>query len=210
MMNALESLNWRYATKKFDANRTLTDVQVDQLLEAGNLAASSYGLQPYKLLVIKNQDLQDQLVAHSYNQRQVADASHVIVIAVRTDVNADYISAFSERVEKTRGLDAGTMNTYRDVMVGTIGKLSAEDLFQWSAKQTYIVLGTMMAAAAQMEIDTCPMEGFVPAKYDELLDLKSKNLRSVLVLPVGYRAEDDATQHQKKVRLPLDEIVVRV
>ena len=209
-MNTLESLNWRYATKKFDANRTLTDVQVDQLLEAGNLAASSYGLQPYKLLVIKNQDLQDQLVAHSYNQRQVADASHVIVIAARTDVNADYISAYSDRVEKTRGLDAGTMDASKDVMLGTIGKLSPEDLFQWSAKQTYIVLGTMMAAAAQMEIDTCPMEGFVPAKYDELLDLKSKNLRSVLVLPVGYRAEDDATQHQKKVRLPLDEIVVQV
>ena len=122
-MNTLESLNWRYATKKFDADRTLTDAQVDQLLEAGNLAASSYGLQPYKLLVIKNQDLQDQLVAHSYNQRQVADASHVIVIAVRTDVNADYISAFSARVEKTRGLDAGEMDTYRDVMVGTIGKV---------------------------------------------------------------------------------------
>ena len=209
-MNTLESLNWRYATKKFDANRTLTDVQVDQLLEAGNLAASSYGLQPYKLLVIKNQDLQDQLVAHSYNQRQVADASHVIVIAARTDVNADYISAYSDRVEKTRGLDAGTMDASKDVMLGTIGKLSPEDLFQWSAKQTYIVLGTMMAAAAQMEIDTCPMEGFVPAKYDELLDLESKNLRSVLVLPVGYRAEDDAAQHQKKVRLPLDEIVVQV
>ena len=209
-MNALESLNWRYATKKFDANRTLTDVQVDQLLEAGNLAASSYGLQPYKLLVIKNQELQDQLVDHSYNQRQVADASHVIVIAVRTDVNADYISAYSDRVEKTRNLDAGTMDTSKNVMLGTIGKLSAEDLFRWSAKQTYIVLGTMMAAAAQMEIDTCPMEGFVPAKYDELLDLESKNLRSVLVLPVGYRAEDDVAQHQKKVRLPLDEIVVRV
>ena len=158
----------------------------------------------------RNQDLQDQLVAHSYNQRQVADASHVIVIAARTDVNADYISAYSDRVEKTRGLDAGTMDASKDVMLGTIGKLSPEDLFQWSAKQTYIVLGTMMAAAAQMEIDTCPMEGFVPAKYDELLDLESKNLRSVLVLPVGYRAEDDAAQHQKKVRLPLDEIVVQV
>jgi len=209
MMNTLESLNWRYATKKFNADRTLTDAQVDQLLEAGNLAASSYGLQPYKLLVIKNQDLQDQLVPHSYNQQQVADASHVIVIAVRTDVNADYINAFSARVEETRGLDAGAMDAYRDVMLGTIGKLSAEDLYQWSAKQTYIVLGTMMAAAAQLEIDTCPMEGFVPAKYDELLDLESKNLRSVLVLPVGYRAEDDSNQHQKKVRQSLDEFVVR-
>ena len=90
-MNILESLNWRYATKKFDANRTLTDDQVNQILEAGNLAASSYGLQPYKMLVIKNQELQDKLVPHSYKQNQVADASHVIVIAVRTDVDADYI-----------------------------------------------------------------------------------------------------------------------
>lgn len=209
-MNTLESLSWRYATKKFDADRTLTDAQVDQLLEAGNLAASSYGLQPYKLLVIKNQDLQDQLVAHSYNQQQVADASHVIVIAVRTDVDADYIGALSARMEQERGLGAGTLDPYKGMMLGTIGKLSPEDLYQWSAKQAYIVLGTVMAAAAQLEIDTCPMEGFVPAKYDELLDLESKNLRSVLVLPVGYRAQDDAAQHQKKIRLPLDEIVVRV
>ena len=209
-MNILESLNWRYATKKFDADRTLTDDQVNQILQAGNLAASSYGLQPYKLLVIKNQELQDKLVPHSYNQNQVADASHVIVIAVRTDVDADYIGAFTERVEKDRGLDAGAMDTYKGMMLGTVGKLPPEDLYQWSAKQTYIVLGTMLAAAAAMEIDACPMEGFVAEDYDELLDLKSQNLRSVLVMPVGYRSEDDAAQHQKKIRQSLDEIVVRI
>ena len=109
-MNTLESLSWRYATKKFDANRTLTDDQVNQVLEAGNLTASSYGLQPYKLLVINNQELQEKLVPHSYNQRQVADASHVIVIAVRTDVNADYISNFTAVMEKERSLDAGAMD----------------------------------------------------------------------------------------------------
>jgi len=209
-MNTLESLSWRYATKKFDANRTLTDDQVNQILEAGNLTASSYGLQPYKLLVINNQELQEKLVPHSYNQRQVADASHVIVIAVRTDVNADYISNFTAVMEKERGLDAGTMDGYKGVMLGTIGKLSPKDLYQWSAKQAYIVLGTMMAVAASLEIDTCPMEGFVAAEYDQLLDLKSHNLQSVLVLPIGYRAADDATQHQKKVRQSLDEIVVRM
>ena len=209
-MNTLESLSWRYATKKFDANRTLTDDQVNQVLEAGNLTASSYGLQPYKLLVINNQELQEKLVPHSYNQRQVADASHVIVIAVRTDVNADYISNFTAVMEKERGLDAGTMDGYKGVMLGTIGKLSPKDLYQWSAKQAYIVLGTMMAVAASLEIDTCPMEGFVAAEYDQLLDLKSHNLQSVLVLPIGYRAADDATQHQKKVRQSLDEIVVRM
>lgn len=209
-MNALESLSWRYATKKFDDNRTLTDDQVNQLLEAGNLTATSYGLQPYKLLVIKNQDLQNQLVAHSYNQHQVSEASHVIVIAVRTDVNEQYISAHAARMEKERGLDTGALDGFKDTMLATIGKLPPEELYQWSAKQAYIVLGTMLAAAAAMNIDSCPMEGFLAAEYDKLLDLKSQNLRSVLVLPVGYRSEDDAVQHQKKVRLPLDEIVVQL
>ena len=209
-MNTIESLNWRYATKKFDADRTLTDDQVNQILEAGNLAASSYGLQPYKFVVINNQELQDKLVPHSYKQQQVADASHVIVIAVRTDVNADYICAFTAMMEKERGLDAGTLDTYKGMMLGTVGKLPPEDLNAWSAKQAYIVLGTMLAAAASIEVDACPMEGFVADDYDELLDLKSQNLRSVLVLPIGYRADDDKSQHQKKIRQPLDEIVVRV
>ena len=209
-MNILESLNWRYATKKFDADRSLTDDQVNKILEAGNLAASSYGLQPYKFVVIKNQELQDKLVPHSYNQNQVADASHVIVIAVRTDVNEEYISEFTAQIEKERGLDDGALDTYKGQMLGTVGKLPPEDLFDWSAKQTYIVLGTMLAAAAAMEIDACPMEGFVAEDYDELLNLKCQNLRSVLVLPVGYRSEEDKTQHQKKVRKQLDDIVVRV
>jgi len=209
-MNTLESLRWRYATKKFDAERSITDAQLTQLLEAGNLTASSYGLQPYKLLVIQNQDLQNQLVGHSYNQQQVADASHVIVIAVRTDVNADYIRAFANRIEKERGLEAGEMDVYRDTMLGTIGKLPAEELYQWGRRQAYILMGTLLAAAAEMQIDTCPMEGFVADEYDEVLDLKSQNLRSVLVLPVGYRSADDVTQHQKKIRQSLDEIVVRI
>ena len=174
------------------------------------MAASSYGLQPYKMLVIKNQELQDKLVPHSYGQNQVADASHVIVIAVRTDVNEDYICAFAERIEKERGLDAGAMDGYKDQMLGTVGKLPADKLYQWSAKQAYIVLGTMLAAAAAMEIDACPMEGFVATEYDALLDLSGQNLRSVLVLPVGYRADDDKAQHQKKIRQSMDEIVVRV
>ena len=119
-------------------------------------------------------------------------------------------NAFTAQIEKERGLDAGKLDGYKGQMLGTVGKLSSDDLYEWSAKQAYIVLGTMLAATAAMEIDACPMEGFVAAEYDELLDLKSQNLRSVLVLPVGYRSEDDATQHHKKFRQDLDEIVVRV
>jgi len=209
-MNILEPLRWRYATKKFDATRTLDDSQVDQLLEAGNLAATSYGLQPYKFVVIQNQTLQDQLVSASYDQKQVAQASHVIVIAVRDNIDADYINNYAQLMEKTRDLPTGTLDEYRQVMLGTVGRMQPEEVIKWASKQAYIALGTMLAAAATMSIDTCPMEGFMPAEYDQLLGLDSKNLKSVLVLPIGYRAEDDSNQQAKKVRLALADIVERI
>ena len=209
-MNILEPLRWRYATKKFDDQRVLNELQVDQLLEAGNLAATSYGLQPYKFVVIRNQKIQDQLVAASYNQAQVAEASHVIVIAVRDDIDADYINNYTDLMEKTRGLPSGTLDGYRNVMLGTVGRMQPEEVIKWASKQAYIALGTMLAAAATMSIDTCPMEGFMPAEYDQLLDLDAKNLKSVLVLPIGYRADDDPNQHAKKVRWALADIVERI
>jgi nitroreductase len=209
-MNILEPLRWRYATKKFDDQRTLTDDQVDQLLEAGNLAATSYGLQPYKFVVVKNQTIQDQLVPASYSQNQVAEASHVIVIAVRDDIDADYINNYTDLMEKTRDLPSGTLDDYRKMMLGTVGRMQPEEVLKWASKQAYIALGTLLAAAATMGIDTCPMEGFMPAEYDQLLDLDAKNLKSVLVLPIGYRADDDKSQHAKKVRMSLSDIVERI
>jgi nitroreductase/dihydropteridine reductase len=209
-MPLLDSLRWRYATKKFDAQRVVPENDVEKILEAGNLAPTSYGLQPYRFIVINNQSLQEQLVPLSFNQNQVADASHVIVIAVRTDLDDDYIQAYLTRMESTRELPTGSLDGFGRVMRGTVASLSEDAMYDWNARQAYIALGTMMAEAAELGVDSCPMEGFQPDHYDELLGLPEKNLRSVLVLPIGYRADDDQAQHQPKVRWPLSDLVIRI
>ncbi len=203
-------MRWRYATKKFDPGKTVHEDTVTQLLEATNLSATSYGLQPFKFVVIRNQPLQDQLVASSYGQRQVADASHVIVIAARTDVDADYIGQYIDMVESERDLEPGTMEDYKSTMIGVVTRMSPEEMQQWSAKQAYLALGTILAACAMLKIDACPMEGFVSSEYNEALGLAGQNLEAVIVVPIGFRAEDDINQNNKKVRRPLEEMVVRI
>ncbi len=209
-MNFTDALRWRYATKKFDPTKTVDEATVELLLEASNLTATSYGLQPFKLIVIQNQELQDQLITSSYGQRQVADASHVIVIAARTDVDADYISQYVDFIESERGLGAGTMDDYKAIMTGAVTGMSADAMGDWTAKQAYIVLGTLLAACAAEKIDACPMEGFVSTEYNEILNLAQHNLSAVVVVPIGYRSEDDINQNNKKVRRPLKAMVVRL
>jgi nitroreductase/dihydropteridine reductase len=209
-MKFTDAMRWRYATKKFDPDKTVDEYMVTQLLEATNLSATSYGLQPFKFVVVKNRQLQDQLVASSYGQRQVADASHVIVIAARTDVDADYIKQYIDLVESERSLEPGTMEDYKSIMTGTVTGMSAEAMQQWTANQAYIALGTILAACAMLKIDACPMEGFVSSEYNGILGLGEQNLDAVIVVPIGYRAEDDINQNIKKVRRPLAEMVVRI
>ena len=209
-MNFTDALRWRYATKKFDPSKVVDESTVESLLDAANLSATSYGLQPFKLVVIRNQELQDQLITSSYGQRQVADASHVIVIAARTDVDADYISQYVDLIESERALGAGTMDDYKAIMTGAVTGMSADAMSDWTAKQAYIVLGTLLAACGTQQIDACPMEGFVANEYNEILKLGQHNLSAVVVVPIGYRAEDDVNQNNKKVRRPLDEMVVRL
>ncbi|MEL7499962.1 MAG: NAD(P)H-dependent oxidoreductase [Planctomycetota bacterium] len=209
-MSLNESLRWRYATKAFDPARVVPDEQVNQILEAGNLAPTSYGLQPFKFVVIQNQELQDQLVPFSYDQNQVAEASHVIVIAARTDIDVDYVNDYAARIESVRELPSGAVDGYRNMMVGTVSGMSDDDKRRWNSKQAYIALGMMLSAAAELGIDSCPMEGFVAEEYDRLLGLADKNLKSVVLLPIGYRSEDDKAQHSKKVRFPLNDIIVKM
>lgn len=209
-MPLLEALRWRYATKAFDPEQKVSDEQLETILEAGNLAPSSYGLQPYKFVVIENQSLQDQLVPHSYNQTQISEASHVIVIAVRTDIDVDYVNDYAARIESTRGLPAGAVDGYRNMMVGSVSGMSDGDKKTWNTKQAYIALGMMMSAAASLGVDSCPMEGFVADEYDKLLGLSEQKLRSVVLLPIGFRSSEDKTQHAKKVRWSLSDIVVKM
>lgn len=207
-MNIIEPLQWRYATKKFDPNSTVSDQDLETILDAGNLAATSYGLQPFQFVVVSNAKIKEALVACSYNQRQVADASHVIVIATRTDVDAAYIQQSATMTEEVRGLEKGQLDGYAKQMIGAITSMDDENKSIWAQKQAYIALANMMVACAALKIDSCPMEGFVAPKYNEMLELEAKNLHATVVLPVGYRAADDEQQDFAKVRKPLNEMTM--
>ncbi len=209
-MNTLENLKWRYAVKKFDDNKLLTQSQVALLKEAFNLTATSYGLQPIKLLVINNKEIQQQLVEHSWNQKQVADASHVLVLCIDTAMSENDVERYFQRVQEIRNTPDDIINPFREYLKGVISSKPETDLLAWAKNQAYLAMGNLLTVCAQEKIDSCPMEGFIPEKYDEVLNLKEKNLASVLVLPVGYRAEDDFMKDLKKVRKQLDEIVLEI
>jgi len=209
-MNSIDNLKWRYAVKKFDHHKILSDNQINILKQAFNLTATSYGLQPIKLVVVKNKDIQKELVLHSWNQQQVSQASHLLVICVDTKLDETDVEKYFERVKEIRNTPDEIINSFKEYLTTTISKKTTEDLLSWGKNQAYLALGNLLTVCANEKIDSCPMEGFIPEKYDEVLGLKEKNLSSVLVLPVGYRAEDDIMTQQKKVRKNIDEIVIDI
>lgn len=204
----LDALQWRYATKVFDPARKIPADQWAALEESLVLTPSSFGLQPWEFVIVENPEIREQLVAHSWNQRQVADASHLLVIALRTDVDEAYVDHFVKRVEEVRG-EPG-FSGYRDMMVGFIQQLDAEGVKQWAKLQTYIALGQFMSISATMKIDTCPMEGFVAEKYDELLGFPEKNLTTAVLCPAGYRSAEDKYASLPKVRFEKDTLISRI
>jgi nitroreductase/dihydropteridine reductase len=209
-MQILDSLAWRYATKNFDANRFLTTEQLNTLKEAFNLTATSYGLQPLRLVVIKNKELQEQLVAHSWNQRQVADASHLLVICIENTIDTAYIESYFDRVKAIRNTPDEIIAPFKEFMINSFKDKTQEDLSTWAAKQAYIAMGNLLTVCGVERIDACPMEGFVPEKYDEVLGLGAHGISSVLVLPVGYRAKDDMFADLKKVRKTIAESILEL
>ncbi|MBL4642641.1 MAG: NAD(P)H-dependent oxidoreductase [Flavobacteriaceae bacterium] len=209
-MNIIESLEWRYAAKKFDGKKILTKEQIHTLKTAFNLTATSYGLQPVKMVVLKNKKIQQQLVAHSWNQQQVAQASHVLVICTQDNINEEDIEKYFELVKYTRNTPDEILNPFKDYLKTDISNKSENQLALWMKNQAYIALGNLLTVAAIEKIDSCPMEGFNPEKYDEILELKKYNLKSALVLPVGFRAEDDYMKDLKKVRKNITDVVIEI
>ena len=203
-------LGWRYATKKFDTSKELPAADLDYILAAGNLAATSYGLQPFKIVVVTNEAKKQALMGAAYNQVQVGENAAVIVLAARTDVDAAFIAEYTARIERERGLPTGAVDGYKDMMTGHLTSLTAEARLVWAQKQAYIALGTMMVAAAEKQVDHCPMEGFDPVQFNEILDLPAHNLHATVILPIGYRSAEDQTQNYKKVRQALSDMVVRM
>ena len=208
MSTFLENQNWRYATKKFDATKKITDADLAFLKEAIRLSTSSYGLQPYKVFIIENPELRAKLVAASYGQAQVADASHLLVFANELNFGEAGIDQLATTICKTRELPLEAIQGYVDYMKGNITGLPEEVRNIWTAKQTYLALGNLLNAAAELHIDVTPMEGFVPAQVNEILGLDALGLNATLLAPIGYRHVEDATQHYKKVRKSNEELFI--
>lgn len=212
MTQIIEAMNWRYATKAFDTEKKLTDDQFNELLEAVNLSASSYGLQPWKLIVVKNPELRTQIKDASWGQTQTTDASHLIVLAIIKDLNDAYVDKFINLVSTTRGVDLANLDGYSQMMKGAIKTKTeqggVEAVKSWSAKQAYVALGTLLTACAVGKIDACPMEGFDNSKIDTILDLSELGLESVVMCPVGYRSSTDESANYKKVRFAMEETVI--
>ena len=209
-MTIINSLEWRYATKKFDPSKKLSDQQVETLKNAFNLTPTSFGLQPLKMIVICNKELQEKFVELSYFQRQVADASHLLVLCIENDTTSKDINTYFDKEKEARGVEEDVISDFRKQLLDMYKNMSIEEKQQSAIYQTYIALGNLMTVCAIEKIDSCPMEGFVPSKVDELLNLSTKNLKSVLMLPVGFRAEDDVMNGMKKVRKQLNETVIEI
>ena len=209
-MNTIESLKWRYAVKKFDTNKTLSTPQIETLKEAFNLTATSYGLQPLKLVVINNKKIQKELVAASFNQPQVLEASHLLVICIPKEYAITEVEEYFNLVKKIRATPEAVITPFKTFLTADISKKTQEELLVWNRNQAYIALGNLLTVCAVEQIDACPMEGFVSKKYDEILGLEQHNLTATLVLPVGFRAEDDYMKDLKKVRKNLEDVVIEI
>lgn len=209
-MTTIDKLKWRYATKKFDSEKRLSNEKLDILKQGFNLTATSFGLQTINLLVIKDKSIRARLVEHSFNQKQVLDASHLLILCIQDNISEADVDAYFDNVKSIRATPESILSPYREDLKKMIREMSVTKRQDWSLKQAYIALGNLMAICAFEQIDSCPMEGFISQSYDEILDLKSKNLKSVLLLPVGYRAEDDMFADFKKVRKLLSETVMEI
>lgn len=210
MKDIIQKLEWRYAVKKFDPERLLPEEDIELLKKAFNLTATSYGLQPIRMAVVSNKALQQQLLPHSYHQQQVAQASHLLVICIEKKIDSQYITNYFNRVQQVRGTSDAILDPFREQLVKDFAARNDRDIEEWARNQAYLAMGNLLTICALREIDSCPMEGFYPAGYDQLLGLEAHGLGSVLVLPVGYRAFDDKFSGFKKVRRPIDKSILEI
>lgn len=209
-MKSLEALQWRYAVKKFDSEKQVPEEKIEVLKRSFNLTATSYGLQPLKLVVIQDKGLQGELMKASSNQKQIGTASHVLVICIEREVDTLFIENYFRHVRNIRNTPEEVLSPFKKYLIDDFENKPVEEIRKWATNQAYLVLGTLLTVCAVEEIDSCPMEGFSSEQYDEILKLKDRSLKSVLVLPVGYRATDDQFAGFKKVRRPLEETVIDI
>jgi nitroreductase len=204
----LQQLQWRYATKKFDPTRKIPDDVWFALEQSLVLAPSSFGLQPWQFIVVRNPEIRQQLLEHSWGQTQVVDASHLVVLAIKKDVGDADVDRYLARMSEVQQVPIANLEKFGAMIRGFLTQPPYPlNLNEWATRQVYIALGQYMTCAAMLNIDTCPMEGFIPSKYDEILHLPEQGYASVVVCPAGYRAVDDKSADRPKVRYPTESVV---
>ena len=210
-MDLIENLQWRYATKKMDPARAVPQDKVERILEATRLAATSSGLQPFEVLVVTNNEVREKIKAIAWGQGQITDGSHLLVFAAWDDYTAERINHMFDLTNAVRGLKNEGWENYRQMLLKTYPQRGAEVNYQHAARQAYIGLGTALIAAANEQVDSTPMEGFDPDALDAILDLRTRGLRSVAILPLGYREPaQDWLVNLAKVRRPREQFVTEV
>ena len=210
MSNFKNDAKWRYATKKFDATNKVSTEDFEILKEAVQLSASSYGLQPYKVFIIENPEIRAKIQPAAWGQTQIVDASHLLVFANITNFGEAEIDAYIKNMSETRGIPVESVQGYADFMKSKMTTLPEEARNVWTAKQTYLALGNLLNAAAELKIDVTPMEGFEPAAVNEILGFDQLGLNASLIATIGYRHEEDATQHYAKVRKSNEELFINL
>ena len=210
-MSLVDKLQWRYATKKMDSTKTVSEAKLEQILEAIRLSASSSGLQPYEILVVTNKEIREKIRVIAWDQSQITDCTYLLVFAAWDNYTAERINDAFDMTEEMRNLKSEAGTAYRKNLLTNYTVRDPEVNFTHAAKQVYIALGTALIAAAYEEVDATPMEGFDPEALDEILNLKARGLRSVVLLPLGYRkADEDWLVNLKKVRRPKDQLISKI
>jgi len=209
-MAIIDALNWRYAAKRMNGKKVPQE-KVNSILEAVRLSASSMGLQPYTVLVIENEDIRKKLQAAAFNQPQISECSHLLVFAAWENVTEQQANEYLANISKIRGVTPESLKDFKGMLMNIVNGRTTEEKYQWAARQAYIALGTALTAAALEEVDSTPMEGFVPEEFDKILNLKEKGLRSVAVLTLGYRDSiNDYHVKEKKVRRSKEELFINM
>ena len=208
--NVIEQLNWRYATKKFDSTKKIDNETFEKIEKAMVLTPSSYGLQPWKFVVVVDQSTKQKLAEASFNQPQPKDCSHLVVITRLNEMPLAYVDKYLELIAQTREIPLDSLEGYKAKLSGFLERTSNEVLESWMENQCYIALGNLLHTAAQLGVDACPMEGFAKERYNEILQLEEKGVSSVVVCALGVRADDDKYAELKKVRHPVSDVVLYV
>ena len=203
----IDALQWRYATKSFNPAKKLSAELISSLIESLHLSPSSFGLQPWKFIVVENPGLREELRNHSWGQAQVTDASHYIVLAVKEKIDATDVQEWIECLAKTQSTPLEKLAPLQGMIMQFVTAMSDDQLLHWSTRQVYIALGQLMTSAAVLGVDSCPMEGMSPEGYDLTLSLKNTGYRTVVACALGYRSESDKYANAAKARFPLEQVV---